>query len=211
MKTYLITLVTVTALLAVTSFAWAQGLEAPSADLPADGPYVSLTDYFQWSAAGTILDDPVLEPFVGTTIRQTIGNDEIETFDAELTGVEIGMGYGTITLTGPVEMIHFDRALSTAGLFDAEIISMSLSGNTPGGLLEVRQDSTRASIGQTDIADLGGGLYHIDSFFDVFTELRMGGGNWIASDSSTHMVLTPEPCTMALLALGAVALIRRRK
>ena len=89
---------------------------------------------------------------------------------------------------------------------------MSLSGNTPMGPIMIRQDPQRASTGSTDITDTGGGLYHIDSFFDVFTELSVdGGANWIGSDYGTRMVLIPEPGIMSLLALGGLALLRRRR
>ena len=76
----------------------------------------------------------------------------------------------------------------------------------------IREDPTRASLGSTDITDIGGGLYHIDSFFDVFTELSVdGGSSWSACDYSTRMYLVPEPVTLVLLALGGLAAIRRRR
>ena len=53
---------------------------------------------------------------------------------------------------------------------------MSLYGYVPGGPpILIREDPAQASVGQTTITDLGGGLYHIDSFFDVFTELSVDG------------------------------------
>ncbi len=56
-------------------------------------------------------------------------------------------------------------------------------------------------------------VYHIDSFFDVFTELRVGGptGTWIPCDDSTYMFLIPEPCSALLLELGTVALTRQQR
>ena len=70
----------------------------------------------------------------------------------------------------------------------------------------IRESPTLASVGQTTITDIGGGMYRIDSFFDVFTELSVDGGNsWIPSDSSTRVTLeSPEPSTFALLGLGMV-------
>jgi hypothetical protein len=52
----------------------------------------------------------------------------------------------------------------------------------------IRESPTLPSLGQTSITDLGGGLYQIDSFFDVFTELSIDGGNtWLPADSSVHV------------------------
>ena len=76
----------------------------------------------------------------------------------------------------------------------------------------VREDVQRASMGETSITDIGGGMYHIDSFFDVFTEVSIdGGGNWTASASSARMVLIPEPATLGLLAMGGLAVLRKRR
>jgi hypothetical protein len=158
-------------------------------------------------------------------IRTPDGDDEIEDFESEFSAVEIGLGGGPVTLTGPVTVRTTGRLLSTTGTFDTEIVSMSLSGNTPLGHIQIRQDPSRASTGQTDITDIGGGLYHIDSFFDVFTEFSPdGGATWIPSDSSTHMFLVPEPgpapaptlsqwglITFGMLLLTATAWALRRR
>ncbi len=184
-------------LFAVHTIGWAQGVDTPSPDLPADGAYISLDDFF-YSGIGYVLEDLVLTPQPGVT-RTPIGNDELESFNATFSATETGQPVGSLELTGPVDMLTTDRLLSTTGLFDAEIISMSLSGN---GIL-IREDPSRASTGQTDIIDLGGGLYHIDSFFDVFTEISINGGSsWTPSDNSVRMTLVPEPATLGLSVLG---------
>ena len=213
MKTYFITIITITVLLAISTVGMAQGLDTNSPDLPPPGVYVSPQMYHEYSAAGIILDDPAHYPFTTGVIRDRIGDDEIETFDSEFTATEIGMGLGPVTLTGPVAVRTINRMLSTTGTFATEIVSMSLSGNIPGmGLLMIRQDQSRPSTGQTDIIDLGGGLYHIDSFFDVFTEMSPdGGGSWIPSDYATRMTLIPEPGSMALIGLGLLTILRRKR
>ncbi len=66
--------------------------------------------------------------------------------------------------------------------------------------MTIRESITQASDGQTSITELGGGLYHIDSFFDVFTELSVdGGSSWIASDAPARMDLAPIPRLVPLV------------
>ena len=76
-----------------------------------------------------------------------------------------------------VAVVFLCVSVVRAGLFDAEIVSMSLSGDVNGVPVEIRQSLITPSAGEA-ISDNVGGLYHIDSFFDVFTELRVDGGPW---------------------------------
>ena len=58
-------------------------------------------------------------------------------------------------------------ALSTTGTFATEIVSMSLSGDCPTyGHVEIHGLPSPGIAEMTE--DISGGLYHIDSFFDVF-------------------------------------------
>ncbi len=113
---------------------------------------------------------------------------------------------------GPVETIAYGRPPGGLGTFDTEMLSMTLTG---GGVM-IRESPTLPSLGKTSISDIGGGMYHIDSFFDIFTELSLDGGqSWIPNSAgnpfglagSTRVVLgIPEPASVALLALGALGL-----
>jgi len=56
----------------------------------------------------------------------------------------------------------------------------------------------------------------ISSFFDVFTELSVDGGqNWIPASGPMHTVAIPEPTTLSLAAVGmlmiALAAVRRSR
>ncbi|MDD1713455.1 MAG: PEP-CTERM sorting domain-containing protein [Methanoregulaceae archaeon] len=212
MRTYLWTLAAMAVFLGVNAVGLAQGMNTSSTLLPPPGVYVAPNDYHMYSAMGIVLDDPAHRPFTQDVIRESMGTDEIEHFGSNFTATEIGLGLGPIVLNGPVSVRTTNRMLSDTGSFQTEILSMSLTGNTPFGPVMIRESPTRASGGRTDITDIGGGMYHIDSFFDVFTELSIDGGQtWVPSDTSTHMYLVPEPATLLLLALGGVAVMRRRR
>jgi hypothetical protein len=91
----------------------------------------------------------------------------------------------------------------------------------------IRESPTRPSLGKTSITDIGppgsdpnpDNGYHIDSFFDVFTELSVDGGQtWIpkAGSRGTRVNLggVPEPASIVFVALAlisAAGLGRHRK
>jgi hypothetical protein len=180
--------------------------------LPPDGDYVSPDGSFAYSGVGVILDDPILRPLVATAVLTPVGADEQEDFNATFDAVEIGLGLGSLQLTGSVSVMTFGKIGNTTGTFQTEIISMSLTGTTSMGSVIIREDPGISSLGQTTITNLGGGLYEIDSFFDVFTELSFdGGNNWFACDAPTQLGVTPEPATICLFALGGMLLRKRRE
>ena len=95
--------------------------------------------------------------------------------------------------------------------FKVEILSLELVCPYNSDIILATESG--ASDGPMDVTDLGGGLYHIDSFFDISFGLSMHGpfGPWEYSlDPPQRLVGTPEPATLALLLLGGLALLRRR-
>lgn len=103
--------------------------------------------------------------------------------------------------------IQFDHVSGTTEFYTTELLALNL---TSGPAL-VRESPTMASFGGFSRTPSGGG-WQVDSFFDVFTELSLDGGqSWVpSSQGATHFGGTPEPCTLLVLGAGA-ALLRLRK
>jgi hypothetical protein len=77
----------------------------------------------------------------------------------------------------------------------------------PSLSMMLRESPTLPSLGTTTVASQPGGVFHIDSFFDIFTELSLDGGQtWIPADNSIRVSgsgnVAPEPSTMALVVIG---------
>jgi hypothetical protein len=202
-------------------------------DLPPLGGIYLSTDVHQifgGPALQFILSLPEHAPIAAEAQRRPGGHaglpgtpaDEIESFPSvlnfqgEVIQNGISLGIFPLTATGPVETMVVGKIGNVTGTFDTEMLSMNLSGISPLGPFMIRESPTLPSTGVTSITDIGGGLYRIDSFFDVFTELSIdGGGTWMPSNNGAgHVTLVPEPTSMSLLAfgvLGAVGFVRRRR
>src|SRR6266568_6838484 len=119
-----------------------------------------------------------------------------------------------IVMFGQVTVDVFNKNVGTPGTpFNTEMLQLDLSTGGPGPL--VRESPTLHSFGQTEIDNLGG-TFRITSFFDVFTDLSLDGGqNWFPSTSSSQVSLqeTPEPATFVLtgLALAGLGFLTRRR
>jgi hypothetical protein len=221
------------------------GANAPSSDLPPIIPegYLSPNDVharYSGPALEVVLSMVEHQPFAGQPPRYencqpgSLVCDEHHQFESGLTAqVTVnGMGPMTFQAQGPVSTVAFGRGPDPShdtGTFDTEMLSMMLTGLGPGPMgppVMIRESPTRQSTGKTTLRDIGApgpgpgdDGYHIDSFFDVFTELSIDGGNtWIpkAGPRGTRVYLggIPEPASIVLLALGVLGfagMARRRK
>ncbi|HIJ70930.1 MAG TPA: PEP-CTERM sorting domain-containing protein [Planctomycetes bacterium] len=198
----------------------AHGVITSNPLLPPDtGAYLSKQQITTYTAPGLdiIATEHLFDPLAATAVRTQVGADELETFDSIFTAdFNIFLAGSTSVssigeLTGPASILTHQKWDTTTGSFDSEILSMELAGQVEGISLLIRESPSLLSLGQTLISDIGGGLYSIESFFDVFTELSVdGGATWIPANDSIRMVLViPEPATIAILALGALMMSRK--
>jgi len=139
---------------------------------------------------------------VQTTTNPGTG-DETEIFDSTLEGIfDDGSGPQLVTLTGPVEVLVKGKGSSNSGHWDTEMVALSLSGTAGGVSIEIRESPSLPSPGETRVDDLGGGLYEIDSFFDVFTELSVNGGPFQPQSNEAARMAVPEPGRLLMLLSG---------
>jgi len=136
------------------------------------------------------------------------GTGEVEHFNSVLTGVVSinGSPPAPFDLAGPVETIVYQRTSdSETGTFVTQMLSMDLTGNVLGHAVEIMLDPNMLTLGMTSITpETGPGAFHIDSFFDIFTEISIDGSPFTPSTGSTRVTLQtiPEP---SALVTGAIA------
>lgn len=147
-------------------------------------------------------------------------NFAIDSFFDIFTELSIDGGATWSTNTGPGPSNPVDIRFETVDdgqpggvtTIQTEMLQLNLSGGTfPSGHM-LRESPTLQSLGTTTITDIGGGLYRIDSFFDVFTELSIdGGASWTPASGPMHLVGLPEPSSALLLTIGAGAIMARMR
>lgn len=145
---------------------------------------------------------------VACSTPTVVGEMEIETFKSDISFVGRVVGGPSEPFFGSnIEVVTQVTLVSILGdtrLFDNELLQLTIDGMLLGIPFTLREDPDRASTGQTSITDLGGGLFRIDSFFDVFTELSLDGSPFVDCDpcGRVELVAIPEPVSVALLGMG---------
>lgn len=101
---------------------------------------------------------------------------------------------------------------STGQEFDTEVLALAGFWTIGTGPC-IRESPTKPSIGHARVLPQQGGLYQIDSFFDVFFEISIDDGQtWLpATNGAVRYQLVPAPGAAGLLALGGLTLMRRKR
>jgi hypothetical protein len=176
---------------------------------PSDGQFVFGGQF--------VLSSPIT-PTVGLTptapvqLPQNVGDSTNASLNATLKGDETING-GPVTpfqLSGSAT-VTITRDSGTAGsplgTYDTQL-TLDLTGTVAGHSEEFKTDPSNPSTGQATISDAGGGLFRINSFFDVFTDLSLDHGPFVPASKSDRLTgqVTPEPTSLVLLGLGALGL-----
>jgi hypothetical protein len=168
-------------------------------------PYKDLDpDYVDRDGPGPLPDDEHHD--FDSDLYVTATCQDIAANGCSFHGLPNGIPLENVLLEGRVQTVAYAKGpSSTTGTFQTEMVGMDLHGFS--GMVRIRESPTLPSLGQTRITDNMDGSYHIDSFFDVFTELSLDGGvnyNYVAA-LPTRVDLVPEPASYGLLTIGLIA------
>jgi hypothetical protein len=176
--------------------AQAQGIDTTDPNLPPNaGYYMNLGtgDFGVYNRGGesAVLYWMRLLPPRSTVVRTVVdGTNEVEQFTAFM------FGFGHINCcdspwgaTGSMSIEVFGKVGNTTGTFNTQMLPFDFY--VGGTVFRIRLDPTRTSTGRTTITDIGGGLFHIDSVFDIYTDFSFDEGiSWAPQSSPFPTLIT---------------------
>ena len=155
-------------------------------------PYSSATGVGCFPTAGFCIEAGSLT-FTALSSKSFNTSGEDLTMQASYTGTLTDTSdhiLGPVLLTGSVEEQVLGRTFSTeTGSWNTKLLSLALSGPLQGHTLSLGLGASD-STGTDSIDPIGGGLYQIDSFFDVFVDLTL--------DTNTPLHATRGPVLLTL-------------
>ena len=155
----------------------------------------------QWHAAyanGIYISNVTHRAFTQNYPPPPAGATNNETFNS-MVDLQVSMDGGKTFTSASVPMSCAVQVISrpnlssgAAQVYDTEMLSLNLSGGTlPGGIM-VRESPSKASLGRTSIRPDPSGGYHVSSFFDIFTEVSVDGGNTWLPSTTPPALMTPR-------------------
>ncbi|MCX6344459.1 MAG: GEVED domain-containing protein, partial [Armatimonadetes bacterium] len=171
---------------------------------PPSGVYTGTNTVSYLIGAGTTISlrNFTLSGFTGSVPPPPLGGILTHSFGANANmefSLDGGLTWSPASATGPgwIQTNHY-MDIAPTRYFQEEMLDLSLNGSGVFGPFMMRESPTKQSLGHTTILTEPGGTFQIDSFFDVFTELSLDGGQtWIPSSTQSplHIALS-SPATM---------------
>ena len=179
------------ALLICPQVGWA-GYQSDSTNLPPlGGHYISPPEWQALYAPGIIVKDPIHSAFTQAVVPPPPGQSLTHSFGARvdmMISADGGQTFQPVWANGNVT-VHI--SCTEPNIYVTEMLQLDISGGSlPPGVF-IRESPTLPSVGQTVIRGGGGGGYQIDSFFDIYTEISLDGGQSWSPDTlaPAHMTL----------------------
>ncbi len=165
---------------------------------PQPGVYVSPADFHAAYANGIILRNVSHKRFTQSLPPPPPGSTQVHNFGSTVemdVSSDGGLTFQHVSAPASVtaRVTGFGNNPDNLCFYDTEMLALNISGGSlPTGVM-VRESPSKASLGRTTIEPVGGG-YMIDSFFDIFTEVSLDGGqNWSPAAEAAHVELTVDP------------------
>jgi hypothetical protein len=175
-----------------------KGRPLPTPNLPpTNSYYLSPRQWHALYANGVIISNVVHRKFLQSFPPPTTGTN-VHTFGSEvnlLIALGSNLPFQPVTGNANVTVQVANRGTGPNGeqVYATEMLALDLSGGSLPARVMVRESPTKASLGETRIMPTTGG-FAIISFFDVFTELSLDGGQtWSPAETPGHMEMHLDP------------------
>jgi hypothetical protein len=163
---------------------------------PPEGRYGSPPAWAGPCANGCVISNLTLRAFTASASPPAPGDTISHTCGAQADmrlSQDGGLTFSDVSAPASVSMQITGR-LGGDGVteyYDTEMTQLNIvGGGLPSGVM-IRESPTRHSFGRTTTSIAPDGGYQIDSFFDIFTEVSVDGGqNWRPAESG------PDPVTL---------------
>lgn len=176
-------------------------IEVPSSspNLPiTNTPYISPEEWQTTYANGIILTNVIHYGFTGSFPLPGPGNTNTESFGSTVSGsISLNNGQTFSPFSAPASVtvqVNSRSDLNNNGTsyYDTLMPALNVSGGTlPAGVM-LRASPTRASLGRATERQTADGNYRISSFFDIFTDISLDGGNTWSPTTSPPKRMTPR-------------------
>jgi hypothetical protein len=170
---------------------------APTPFLPiTNAPYISPAQWHALYQNGIIITNVTHRAFTQTQPPPPPGQTQLETFGSTVDGqVSTDGGHTfqpfTASATSAVQVTsRSDQDSGPTRHFDTEMLSLDILG-LPSGM-RLRESPTKASLGRTSIRTDSDGNFRISSFFDVFTEVSLDGGQTWSPSTTAPATMSPR-------------------
>jgi hypothetical protein len=164
---------------------------------PTNGQYISPKAWHAYYANGVIISNVTHRRFLANFQPPGPNGTNTHNFGSQVNFMlSLGSGQPFMPISANADClvtVASSGFQSVEQVFQTEMASLNISGgNLPPGVM-VRESPSKRSLGETHFSGSTGN-YRISSFFDIFTEVSLDGGNtWSPASAPGYMELHIDP------------------